>query len=30
MPIAGMPRSLGYRNVTDAGGIATARPDYTP
>ncbi|HWE43215.1 MAG TPA: rhodanese-like domain-containing protein [Gemmatimonadaceae bacterium] len=27
---AGILRSLGYRHVTDGGGIAAARPDYTP
>ena len=27
---AGILRSLGFRHVTDGGGIAAARSDYTP
>jgi rhodanese-related sulfurtransferase len=27
---AGILKSLGYRHVTDGGGMATARPDYAP
>ena len=27
---AGILRSLGYRHFTDGGGMAAARPDYSP